>query len=180
MTIGQIVAIPLLLMAAGFLFQIVRRPLIGLWVLICCTILFDQFLAGPGDVFYKPSVYDNFNKSLGIRGLVINPPEILLSLIMIGWAVQAFSGKLPGRPLRLISVVSIAWCGVVAFAALWGMQKYFVVPLSSNVCSKVWPASCTMSLLNDPSTGEMAAVRDAGLHRHSGAGDHRTLVAASG
>ncbi|MFW5829538.1 MAG: hypothetical protein ACOCXA_04685, partial [Planctomycetota bacterium] len=118
MTIGQIVAIPLLLMATGLLYQVVRRPLIGLWILICCTILFDQFLAGPGDIFYQPSVYDNFNKSLGIRGLVINPPEILLSLIVLGWAVQAFSGKLPGRPLRLISVMSIAWCLTVAFAGL--------------------------------------------------------------
>ncbi|MFW5830204.1 MAG: hypothetical protein ACOCXA_08080 [Planctomycetota bacterium] len=123
MTTTQIVAIPLLLVLLWLMLQVVKRPLIGLGVLLSATVLFLHYEAGPPSMFFQSVVYDNFNKSLGIPGLVINPPEILLSLISLGWLLQALAGKLPGRPLRFVSILGIAWFCVVAFAGLWGYQS---------------------------------------------------------
>lgn len=112
--------VPGLVLAAWLALAIVRRPLLGVFILFACTILFDQFGMGPPSVLWRPEIYNNFNVTFGIGWLVVNPPEIVIGLMAAGWLAQAAAGRLPGRPLLAVSALGVAWFAVVSVAVWWG------------------------------------------------------------
>lgn len=102
---------------------LLRRPIIIIAITLISVLLFDHFPIGAPSAFIRPELYDNFNKTLNIGGLFINPVEILLMLLSAGWLTQAVSGRLPGRPLLAVSILGITWAIAVAFAAWWGLAN---------------------------------------------------------
>lgn len=115
-----LLVVPSLALAGWAAVGLVRRPLLGVFVLLACTILFDQFGMGPDSILSRPEVYNNFNVTLGIGGLVVNPFEVIILLVAIGWLLQATSGRLPGRPLLAVSALGVLWFIMVAISVWWG------------------------------------------------------------
>ena len=120
MDLKWVFLVPCLAIAGWLALCLIRRPLLGIYILIACIILFDQFLMGPDSKFWIPQIYYNFNISLGISPLVFNPPEVIIFLMAIGWLIQASSGRLPGRPLLAVSAMGVLWIIMVCISVWWG------------------------------------------------------------
>ena len=115
--------IPACLAALAMAWQLVRRPLLALGLVIVATTLFDHYLVGPKSPLHVPEFYDNLSVSLGVSALLLNPVEILLAILGLGWLVRAVAGRLPGRPLLAVSWLALAWLGVVLLAIWWGVAN---------------------------------------------------------
>lgn len=114
------ILIPGLIIAGWCAWCLIRRPLLGVFVLLAQTILFDQFCMGPVSILWRPELYNNFNLTLGISQLVFNPPEVVIVLMAVGWLIQATAGRLPGRPLMAVSALGALWMLMVCIAVWWG------------------------------------------------------------
>ena len=117
------VLIPAVLLLGLACWALYRRPLVTLAILIAGTALFDYYLPGPPSLFARPEFYNNLSITLGIGALLLNPIEILLALLGLGWLVRAVAGRLPGRPLLAVSWLGLAWLVAVLISAWWGVEQ---------------------------------------------------------
>ena len=117
------ILVPSLAIAGWLALYLVRRPLLGIFILITCTILFDQFLVAPNSIFFLPEFYNNFSVTLGISQLLFNPQEVIITLVAIGWLIHATSGRLPGRPLMAVSAMGVLWIIMVIISVWWGWMN---------------------------------------------------------
>ena len=117
------VLIPAILLLGLACWELFRRPLVTLAILIAGTVLFDHYLMGPPGPFARPEFYNNLSLTLGIGALLLNPIEILLALLGLGWLVRAVAGRLPGRPLLAVSWLGLAWLVAVLISAWWGVEQ---------------------------------------------------------
>ena len=117
------VLIPAVLLLGLACWELFRRPLVTLAILIAGTALFDHYLMGPPGPFARSEFYNNLSLTLGIGALLLNPIEILLALLGLGWLVRAVAGRLPGRPLLAVSWLGLAWLVAVLTGAWWGVEQ---------------------------------------------------------
>ncbi len=91
-TNGNLLIVPVACAALLFLVLLVRRLEFGVYVLLAAALLLDQFeVLGIPSAISSQAIrfYMNLNSSTGVGGLVFNPVEFLLVLLLAIWLVRA-------------------------------------------------------------------------------------------
>lgn len=109
-----------LLAAAGITLWVVMRPFHGLVFLLGVSLLIERFPFKDA-VTALPQFYDNLNATLGVPGLFVNPMEILIGLIGLGWIMRYLSHADESLRIQTISLLGFLWGGWLCFSVAWGV-----------------------------------------------------------
>lgn len=97
----------------------VMRPVYGLYVLTATVLLIERY-PFHGSLTAWPQAYDNLNVTLGVPGLFINPVEIMIGLVAIGWLIRKAARPDEKLYIQTVSILAVLYGGWMVFSVGWG------------------------------------------------------------
>jgi hypothetical protein len=122
---ANVYLVPVVCAGIAFLFVLGKYLEFGLYTLLGASLLLEQFqIFGLDDpITLKLPFFINLNQTTGVGALVMNPIEVLLSLIVGLWFLRAaLSRHLTWRPIPNFNV-ALLFLGMLIFYTLMGLAR---------------------------------------------------------
>ncbi len=124
-THGNLFIIPALCVVLVFLFLLMRYLELGVYTLLCASLLLEQFqIFGIKDIVtQKIPFFLNLNLTTGIGALIFNPVEVVIGLMIAFWFLRAVTS----REWHLYTIpnfgIAVVFLGMLIFFTGYGLLR---------------------------------------------------------